>query len=234
MDGPNDPAPSLVIEDGRIVELDGRREADWDALDHFVATYGLDLDVAREAAELEDAEIARRLVDVDVPRAQLVRLSRGLTPARLARVIAMLDPVELMFALKKLRARRAPANQAHVTNLKENPGAARRGCRGSRRTRLRRGRDHGRRLPVRAAERDRDSGRLADRPPGRAHAVRGRGAAEPAARDPRARHVRGDALRLRNRGRVRRRGRHAVVEGVPRLGVCLARGQGALYLRRRV
>src|SRR5437762_12266125 len=26
-----------------------------------------------------------------------------------------------MFALKKLRARRAPANQAHVTNLKENP-----------------------------------------------------------------------------------------------------------------
>ena len=33
----------------------------------------------------------------------------------------MLDPVELMFALKKLRSRRFPANQAHVTNLKENP-----------------------------------------------------------------------------------------------------------------
>src|SRR3954471_3675058 len=33
----------------------------------------------------------------------------------------MLDPVELMFALKKLRARRQPANQAHVTNMKENP-----------------------------------------------------------------------------------------------------------------
>ena len=55
------------------------------------------------------------------PARDLIRLSRGLTPARLARVIAMLDPVELMFALKKLRARRAPANQAHVTNLKENP-----------------------------------------------------------------------------------------------------------------
>src|SRR5205807_1005517 len=76
---------------------------------------------ALDAAELEDVEIARRLVDVDVQRAELVRLSRGLTPARLARVISMLDPVELMFALKKLRARRAPANQAHVTNLKENP-----------------------------------------------------------------------------------------------------------------
>ena len=120
-DGQNDPMPSLVIEDGSIVELDGRRREEWDALDHFIAGSGLDLDVAREAAELEDAEIARRLVDVSVSRAELVRLSRGLTPARLARVIAMLDPVELMFALKKLRARRAPANQAHVTNLKENP-----------------------------------------------------------------------------------------------------------------
>ena len=52
---------------------------------------------------------------------ELVRLARGLTPAKLARVIGLLDPVELMLALKKLRARRAPANQAHVTNLKESP-----------------------------------------------------------------------------------------------------------------
>src|SRR5437016_7016497 len=121
MNGPNDPQPSLVVEDGRVVELDGRREHEWDALDHFVVRYGLDLDVAREAADLDDREIARRLVDVDVRRAELVRLSRGLTPARLARILGLLDPVELMFALKKLRARRAPANQAHVTNLKENP-----------------------------------------------------------------------------------------------------------------
>jgi propanediol dehydratase large subunit len=119
-DGPNDPAPSLVVEDGRVVELDGRRTADWDVLDHFLAAR-LDLGVASEAAGLDDTRIARQLVDVDVHRAELVRLSRGLTPARLARVIGMLDPVELMFALKKLRARHAPANQAHVTNLKENP-----------------------------------------------------------------------------------------------------------------
>ena len=121
MNGPNDPEPSLVLDGDRVVELDGRREEDWDALDHFVARYGLDPEVARETAVLDDQEIARRLVDVDVPRDELVRLSRGLTPARLARVIAMLDPVELMFAMKKLRARRTPANQAHVTNLKENP-----------------------------------------------------------------------------------------------------------------
>jgi propanediol dehydratase large subunit len=121
MDGPNDPEPSLVVEGGRVVELDGRRADDFDVIDRFIAGYGLDLEVAAEAAGLEDDEIARRLVDVDVTREELVRLSRGLTPARLARVVSRLDPVELMFALKKLRARRAPANQAHVTNLKENP-----------------------------------------------------------------------------------------------------------------
>src|SRR5689334_6849662 len=119
--GPNDPEPSLVVEGGRVVEIDGRREPEWDALDHFIARYGIDPEIAVEANALEDKAIARRLVDVDVPRAELVRLSRGLTPARLARVLSRLDPVELMFALKKLRARRAPANQAHVTNLKENP-----------------------------------------------------------------------------------------------------------------
>jgi propanediol dehydratase large subunit len=121
MDGPNDPEPSLVVEDGRVVELDGRREHEWDVLDHFVARHGIDPDAAQEAAALDDAELARMLVDVDVPRERLVRLSRGMSPARLARVVALLDPVESMFALKKLRARRAPANQAHVTNLKENP-----------------------------------------------------------------------------------------------------------------
>ncbi|MGE5273214.1 MAG: propanediol/glycerol family dehydratase large subunit [Verrucomicrobiota bacterium] len=121
MNGPNDPEPGLVVEDGSVVAMDGRRAPDFDVIDRFVARYGLDLEVAAEAASLDDEEIARRLVDVDVPRADLVRLSRGLTPARLARVASRLDPVELMFALKKLRARRAPANQAHVTNLKENP-----------------------------------------------------------------------------------------------------------------
>jgi len=121
MDGPNDPAPSLVVEDGRIVEIDGRRELDFDVIDHFLACHGIDVDAAEEARALTDGEIARRLVDVDTRRDDLVRLSRGLTPARLAGIAARLDPVEMMFGLKKLRARRAPANQAHVTNLKDNP-----------------------------------------------------------------------------------------------------------------
>jgi propanediol dehydratase large subunit len=135
MDGPSDPEPSLVVAEGRVVEIDGRREHDFDVLDHFIARHGIDRDAAAEAAAFSDDELARKLVDVGCPRPELVRLSKGLTPARLARIVERLDPVEMMLALKKLRARRAPANQAHVTNLKENPAllaadAAEAGARG--------------------------------------------------------------------------------------------------------
>jgi propanediol dehydratase large subunit len=119
--GPNDPEPELVVEDGVVTRMDGRDVADFDVIDRFVVAHGLDLDIAADAMVLEDLELARKLVDVNVSRAEVVRLSRGLTPAKLARVIGVLDPVELMLALKKLRARRAPGNQAHVTNLKESP-----------------------------------------------------------------------------------------------------------------
>ena len=121
MNGPGDPEPSLVITGGVVSELDGKPRERFDTLDRFIAEHGIDLAVAPEAMALADAALARLLVDVDVPRAELVRLGRGLTPAKLARVAGLLDPVEMMFALKRMRARRAPANQAHVTNLKENP-----------------------------------------------------------------------------------------------------------------
>jgi propanediol dehydratase large subunit len=120
-DGPNDPEPEVVVEAGTVTRMDGRAAADFDVIDRFVVAHGLDLEIAGDAMALEDAELARMLVDVDVARAELVRLARGLTPAKLSRVIGLLDPVELMLALKKLRARRAPSNQAHVTNLKESP-----------------------------------------------------------------------------------------------------------------
>ena len=120
-DGPLDPGPELVIEEGIVVRMDGRPAAEFDVIDRFVVAHGLDLEIASEAMALDDVELARMLVDIGVPRTELVRLARGLTPAKLARVIGLLDPVELMLALKKLRARRAPSNQAHVTNLKESP-----------------------------------------------------------------------------------------------------------------
>ena len=121
MSGPTDPKPSLDVEANAIVEMDGRAAADFDIVDRFIASYGIDLKQAELWMSRPSAEIARMLVDVDVPRESLTTLSRGLTPAKLAEVVSLLDPVEMMFAMKKLRARSTPRNQAHVTNRKENP-----------------------------------------------------------------------------------------------------------------
>ena len=118
---PHDPEPGLVISGGRAVELDGVAEDNFDAIDAYIARHGLDLETADEAMGLSDVEFARRLVTPDVPRAEIVRLSAGATPAKLARVLALLRPAELGQAMTKLRARRTPSNQAHVTNRLDDP-----------------------------------------------------------------------------------------------------------------
>ena len=118
---PHDPEPGLVISGGRVVELDGVAEDSFDSIDAYIARHGLDLETADEAMGLSDVEFARRLVTPDVPRAEIVRLSAGATPAKLARVLALLRPPELMQAMTKLRARRTPSNQAHVTNRLDDP-----------------------------------------------------------------------------------------------------------------
>ncbi len=118
---PHDPEPSLVIADGRVVELDGVPEAEFDSIDTYIARHGLDLDVAAEVMGLSDVEFARLLVDPAVPRHEIIRLSAGATPAKLARVLALLRPPELGLAMTKLRARRTPGNQAHVTNRLDDP-----------------------------------------------------------------------------------------------------------------
>ncbi len=119
--GLNDPAPSLLITDGRIVEMDGRSEADFDSIDEFIARHGIDLSVAQEAMEIESADFARRLVDPNHSRKSIVRLASGMTPAKLAEVLSLLSASELVIAMTKMRARRTPSNQAHVTNRSDDP-----------------------------------------------------------------------------------------------------------------
>jgi len=118
---PGDPEPSLTITGGRVTELDGVAEADFDSIDAYIARHGLDLAAAPEAMSLPDAAFARRVISPDVPRAEIIRLSAGATPAKLARVLALLRPAELGLAMTKLRARRTPSNQAHVTNRLDDP-----------------------------------------------------------------------------------------------------------------
>jgi len=85
MRSPHDPDPGLVIADGRVTEMDGVPEDRFDSLDTYIARHGLDLAAAPEAMGLPDVAFARRLVSPDVPRSEVVRLSAGATPAKLAR-----------------------------------------------------------------------------------------------------------------------------------------------------
>lgn len=120
-DSPYDPAPGLVIEAGKVTELDGRKRADFDLLDAFIADHALDLAVAPEAMATPSLEIARMLADINIPRATIQRLVAGCTPAKLVDIIRPMNVLEMMLGLAKMRIRRAPANQAHVTNRRENP-----------------------------------------------------------------------------------------------------------------
>ncbi len=120
-DSPLDPAPSLRVEAGRVVELDGKARADFDTLDHFIADHALDLEAAAEAMACDPLQIAHMLADINVPRERLLRLAAGCTPAMLCRIVGHLSVLEMMLGLAKMRARRTPANQAHVTNKREHP-----------------------------------------------------------------------------------------------------------------
>ena len=118
----NDPEPSVALDaDGRAVELDGHAAADFDLIDAFIAARGLDPVTCEEANALDDVAFARLIVDPNVPRAEVVRLAGGATPEKLARVVALLRPVELQMAVSKMRARRTPSNQAHVCNRLDDP-----------------------------------------------------------------------------------------------------------------
>src|SRR5688572_31290547 len=70
---PFDPEPTLRIEQGRVVELDGKPEEEFDLIDEVVARHGLDLAVAKEAMALEAVEFARVVGERAVPRAEATR-----------------------------------------------------------------------------------------------------------------------------------------------------------------
>ncbi|WP_342536948.1 propanediol/glycerol family dehydratase large subunit [Sporosarcina sp. FSL K6-3508] len=121
MSSPNDPSPSIEIQDGRIVELDGKLRKDFDMLDQFIADYTIDVATANEMMNMESVDIARKLVDINVSRSEVLAIVTGLTPAKIVEVLNQLNVVEMMMALQKMRARKKPSNQCHVTNVRDNP-----------------------------------------------------------------------------------------------------------------
>lgn len=121
MGSPNDPNPSIKVQNGSIVEMDGKRREDFDFNEIFIANYAINTAIAEEMMAIPSVDIARMIVDINVPREKVVKVFSGLTPAKIAAVIDELNVVEMMMGLQKMRARRTPSNQAHVTNLQDNP-----------------------------------------------------------------------------------------------------------------
>lgn len=121
MHSPYDPEPSVKVENGVIVELDGKKREDFDFLDQFIADYAIHIDRAEEMMKIPSLEIARKVVDISVSRKEVLRICSGITPAKMAQVIGHLNVVEMMMGMQKMRARKMPSNQAHITNLKDDP-----------------------------------------------------------------------------------------------------------------
>lgn len=118
---PFDPAPSVTVRDGEIVEMDGVAAADFDLVERFIARHAIDIGSALRAMGLPSSDIARMIVDINVPREDVLAVVAGCTPAKLVDIVNQMNMLEMMMGLAKMRARRTPANQAHVTNRKEHP-----------------------------------------------------------------------------------------------------------------
>ncbi len=121
MGSPNDPKPSIKVVNGVITEMDGKKREEFDFNEIFIANYAINTAIAEEMMAIPSVEIARKIVDINVPRAEVARIFSGLTPAKIAEVMDELNIVEMMMGIQKMRARRTPGNQAHVTNLQDNP-----------------------------------------------------------------------------------------------------------------
>ena len=121
MSSPYDPKPSIKIENNLIVELDGKKREDFDFIDKFIADHGICIDRAEKSMAMDSVEIARKIVDINVSREEILEIVSGITPAKMVEVINKLNVVEMMMGMQKMRARKVPSNQAHITNLKDDP-----------------------------------------------------------------------------------------------------------------
>ena len=121
MNSSQDPKPSIKIEDGKIVELDGKKREEFDSIDTFIANYGINIEKTKEVMAMDSKKIANMLCDPNVSRKELVQLTTAMTPAKAVQVLGYMNVVEMMMAMQKMRARKTPMNQCHVTNIKDNP-----------------------------------------------------------------------------------------------------------------
>ncbi|QWA13730.1 propanediol dehydratase large subunit PduC [Sodalis ligni] len=121
MESPNDPKPSIKIVNGKITELDGKPREQFDLIDHFIANYGINLPRAEEVMAMDSVKLAKMLCDPNISRGDIIPLTTAMTPAKIVEVMSQMNVVEMMMSMQKMRARRTPSQQAHVTNIQDNP-----------------------------------------------------------------------------------------------------------------
>jgi len=121
MESAFDPVPGVRVEDGAIVELDGKPRADFDFMDSFIADHAIDIATTEASMAVPSDEIARMIIDPRTSRDEVLAVVRGLTPAKILDVVRLMNVVEIMQGMQKMRARRTPANQAHSTSARDNP-----------------------------------------------------------------------------------------------------------------
>ena len=121
MNGPNDPKPGVKVLNGEIVELDGKKKEEFDSIDMFIAKYSINIEKAEEVMKMDSQKLANMLCDPNVPRIKLIEITTAMTPGKIVEVLGYMNVLEMMMALQKMRARKTPANQCHVTSVKDNP-----------------------------------------------------------------------------------------------------------------
>lgn len=120
MNSPYDPKPSIKVVNGIVEELDGKLRKDFDFNDRFIADYAIKLDMSEKVMAMDSVKLAKMLCDINVGREEIILYSTSMTPAKIVEVVGHMNVVEMMMALQKMRARKIPSNQCHVTNLKDN------------------------------------------------------------------------------------------------------------------
>lgn len=82
------------------------KREDFDIIDRFIADYAINLKDAEKSMSLESLKIAQMLVDINVGKAEIIKITTSITPAKIVEVVSHMNVVEMMMALQKMRARK--------------------------------------------------------------------------------------------------------------------------------
>ena len=105
MESDFDPVPSIRVEDGRIVELDGKARADFDFMDTFIADHAIDV------ASAEDLRIAPETLELQAQLADASNRPQLAMNFRRAAEMCAIPDAEVLGMYNALRPRASTAAQ---------------------------------------------------------------------------------------------------------------------------